>query len=172
MIQRVAAATTLTFPGFTSGAVLSTGLYPACRTACDDDPRCQGVTWLSEPSAPSHGACTLLGSFASSNADARYTTYTRFQHSKSPASGFFFDDPDWGVCGAIRQYSNDTVLTDAVLEAPLHPPYHGQTPAPRVEDLYDGTVAAMIQTAQALNAGGQVPIFAVTNGFFNDPTQA
>ena len=59
-----------------------------------------------------------------------------------------------GVCGAIRQYSTDAAVTDAFLE-----------------DLYDGTVAAMIATAAALNALGQVPIFAVTNGFFNDPAR-
>ena len=71
--------------------------------------------------------------------DGRYTTWAGFQHQHSPVSGLFFDDVDWGVCGAIRQFSNDSAVTDALLE-----------------DLYDGTVEVMVETAAALNKHGQV----------------
>ena len=38
-------------------------------------------------------------------------------------------------------------------------------------DLYDGTVEVLIETARALNGLGKVPIYAITNGFFDDPTR-
>ena len=76
----------------------------------------------------SKGICNLLSFVDNTNRDARYTTTVLFKDDEPPAAGWFFDDVDWGVCGAIRQYSTDPAVTDTFLE-----------------DLYDGTVTTMVR---------------------------
>ena len=52
------------------------------------------------------------------------------------------------------RYSNDSAVTDELLL-----------------DLWNGTVDVLIDVGRKLNAQSQVPVFAVTNGFFDDWTR-
>jgi hypothetical protein len=118
LVTAVAARTQTTFPGAANGVTITTGVVAAaagavtptnetCAEKCRMQSNCRAVSWVSDKVASGYNECTLLSFVESTNRDARYTTTVFFENDASPAAGWFFDDVDWGVCGAIRQYSTD-----------------------------------------------------------------